>query len=256
MLFSRFLRRGRSDSRSTAGFPAEWRTIVESRVRQWRYLTPDERTRGEAITLDLIADKDWEAAHGFDLTDEMIVTIAAQAALLILELPADSYRDVRTILVHPSYMMLEGEHSMAGGVVSSERTAIDGQAVFGGPVVVSWDAARYEARHPGRGANVVFHEFAHKLDMLDGTIDGTPSIVGDEARERWVEVCTRVFHAVEIGHGGHALRAYAGVNAGEFFAVATEVFFDNPHDLRHEHPDLYDCLRDFYRQDPASRVPA
>jgi Mlc titration factor MtfA (ptsG expression regulator) len=257
MLIPRFFRsRRRSSDPSGSGFPEAWRTIIEGRVRQWVYLSADERTRLEALALDLIADKDWEAAQGFELTDEIIVTIAAQAALLTLELPGDSYRNVGTILVHPSHMMLEGEHSAAPGVMSNSRTAIDGQAVYGGPVVIAWDTARYEARHPGRGANVVFHEFAHKLDMLDGTVDGTPPLGDPAALERWIEVCTRIFRAVEIGEGGHALRAYAGVNAGEFFAVSTEVFFDNPHDLRHEHPDLYDCLRDFYRQDPAARLPA
>ncbi|CAB4733223.1 unannotated protein [freshwater metagenome] len=238
----------------TGGFPAAWRSIVEQRVRMFAWLDADEQQRLEAIALDLIADKDWEAAHGFELTDEIIVTIAAQAALLVLELPADAYRNVSTILVQPSAVRLERAHRTPQGLMSDDRMLVDGQAFFGGPVMIAWEAARFEARHPGRGTNVVLHEFAHKLDMLDGTLDGTPPLADQAQRERWIEVCTHVYRAVEIGEGGEALRSYAGIDAAEFFAVATEVFFDRPHLLRDEHPDLYECLHDFYGQDPATRT--
>jgi Mlc titration factor MtfA (ptsG expression regulator) len=100
----------------------------------------------------------------------------------------------------------------------------------------------------------VFHEFAHKLDMLDGTVDGTPPLATREQLTRWVEVCTRVYEQVVVGEAGRTLRSYAGVNPGEFFAVATETFFDDPLGLRAEHPDLYGVLADFYRQDPAKRL--
>ncbi|MSX85961.1 MAG: hypothetical protein F2754_01075, partial [Actinobacteria bacterium] len=207
----------------TGGFPAAWRSIVEQRVRMFAWLDADEQQRLEAIALDLIADKDWEAAHGFELTDEIIVTIAAQAALLVLELPADAYRNVSTILVQPSAVRLERAHRTPQGLMSDDRMLVDGQAFFGGPVMIAWEAARFEARHPGRGTNVVLHEFAHKLDMLDGTLDGTPPLADQAQRERWIEVCTHVYRAVEIGEGGEALRSYAGIDAAEFFAVATEV---------------------------------
>lgn len=255
------LRRRRSVDRADGGsdpggLPPAWRSIVEQRVRMFSWLDADEQQRLEAIALDLIADKDWEAAHGFELTDEIIVTIAAQAALLVLELPADSFRNVGTILVQPSAVRLERAHRTSNGMVSDDRMLVDGQAFFGGPVMIAWEAARFEARHPGRGTNVVLHEFAHKLDMLDGTLDGTPPLADQAQRDRWIEVCTRVYRAVEIGEGGEALRSYAGIDAAEFFAVATEVFFDRPHLLREEHPDLYECLRDFYGQDPATRAEA
>ena len=242
---------GSASTEHSGGFPPAWRAIVEQRVQMWSWLDRDEQQRLEAIALDLIADKDWEAAHGFALTEDIIVTIAAQAALLVLELPADSFRDVKTILVQPAAVRLERAHRTSQGMMSDDRMLIDGQAFFGGPVMIAWEAARFEARHPGRGTNVVLHEFAHKLDMLDGTLDGTPPLADQGQRERWIEVCTRIYRAVEIGEGGEALRSYAGIDAAEFFAVATETFFDRPNLLREEHPDLYECLRDFYRQDPA-----
>lgn len=249
-----FTRRGRERrARLDAGFTDEWRALCARRFRWWRALTDDERTRVEARALALVVGADWEAANGFEVTDEMIVTVAVQAALLILELPEDSYRDVRSVILHPSTVVLEGEHSQVDGLVSDDPMPVEGQAEYHGPVLLAWDEVLDEARHPGEGHNVVFHEFAHKLDMLDGTVDGTPPLDTDEQARRWVEVCTRIYTEVAEGRGGHVLSEYAGVNAGEFFAVATEAFFDDPHGLRHEHPDLYEVLGGYYRQDPAVR---
>jgi Mlc titration factor MtfA (ptsG expression regulator) len=139
--------------------------------------------------------------------------------------------------------------------MTDEPMSIIGQAHGRrGPVIVAWDAARAGARHPERGHNVVFHEFAHKLDMLDNMIDGTPPLPDQATRRRWIEVCTAEFQLVRAGLGGHLLWSYAGVNPGEFFAVATEVFFGRPLELRIEKPALYEVLADFYRQDPAARL--
>ena len=119
-------------------------------------------------------------------------------------------------------------------------------------MIIAWDAARADARHPERGHNVVFHEFAHKLDMLDDLVDGTPPLAPD-ARERWIEVCTAEYELLRSGTDDSLLSDYAAVDPGEFFAVVTEVFFDLPGELRAAKPDLYSVLRDFYRQDPAQR---
>ncbi len=100
----------------------------------------------------------------------------------------------------------------------------------------------------------MYHEFAHKLDMDDGTVDGTPVLASPEERQRWIDVCTAVYDDLQEGRAGAVLDPYAGVNPGEFFAVATEAFFDQPLELEHHHPDLYDVLRSFYRQDPAARA--
>ena len=137
--------------------------------------------------------------------------------------------------------------------MSDADLAIVGQTTFDGPVFIAWDAAREGARHPERGHNVVYHEFAHKLDMDDGTVDGTP-VLDPAARPRWIEVCTAVYQQVRDGRAGPLLDDYAGVNPGEFFAVATEVFFDRPLELARAYPDLYDVLQAFYRQDPAARA--
>jgi Mlc titration factor MtfA (ptsG expression regulator) len=122
-----------------------------------------------------------------------------------------------------------------------------------GPVLLAWDEARAAAAHLGRGENVVLHELAHKLDMLDGMVDGTPPMPRDDL-SRWVEVCTDAFEALRAGVDRPPLRPYGATNPGEFFAVATEAFFDIPTALRADEPALYEVLQSFYAQDPAERA--
>lgn len=224
-------------------------------MAHWALLDDRERALLEAITVHLLDRKRWEAANGFALTETMRVLIAAQASLLGLGLGIDCYRNVKTVLVHPTTQVLRGQRrGPISGVVTDAPMPILGQTKFAGPVSIAWDEASANARHPERGHNVVYHEFAHKLDLLDGTIDGTPPLETTEQMQRWIEVCTREYDALRAGRGGHLLRDYAAVNTGEFFAVATEVFFDLPVRMRAEKADLYEVLADFYRQDPAERA--
>ncbi|UDY34767.1 M90 family metallopeptidase [Dermatobacter hominis] len=234
-----------------AGFTDAWRDLCDARLDWWRELSDDELQRLEAVALGLVAEADWEPANGFTITEEMQVLIAAQAALLTVNLPyEDPYRDVHAIIVHPTTAIMHGEHSQVDGVYSDDPTPILGQAEMHGPVLVAWDEVEDDVAHHGDGRNVVYHEFAHKLDMLDGVTDGTPPMAAELAG-RWVPVCTEVYEAVVEGRGGEVLDDYAGVNPAEFFAVATEAFFDDGIGLQAEHPDLYGCFRDFYGQDPA-----
>ncbi len=244
--------RWRRDDRS---LPESWRDLTAATVAHWAVLDDGERDRLGDLMAQVV-ERRWEAANGFALTDEIRVVIAAQAALLVLGLDIDCYRDVTAIIVHPTTVTLRGERAgPARGVVTDEPLPIVGQAQSRrGPVVIAWDAARAGARHPERGYNVVLHEFAHKLDMLDGTVDGTPPLPDRAARQRWIDVCTAEYDLLRAGEGGTVLRAYAGVNPGEFFAVATEVFFDRPVQLLAEKSALYEVLSAFYRQDPAARA--
>jgi hypothetical protein len=243
--------------RRRAGLPAGWERVVASALSHWALLSDGERIRLEEFMELLLRHKRWEAAAGFALNDEIRIVIAAHAALLILGLDFDYYRDVQSIIVHPTTMTLIGVRAgPAQGVVTDSPLPILGQANDRrGPVIIAWDAARANARHPERGHNVVFHEFAHKLDMLDDLIDGTPPLPDAEARQRWHEVCSAEYELLRSGMGDDLLRDYAAVNPGEFFAVATEVFFDLPGEMRARKPPLYSVLRDFYRQDPAQRQP-
>ncbi|MDO9175003.1 MAG: zinc-dependent peptidase, partial [Actinomycetota bacterium] len=182
--------RARRRQAEPAEFPAEWRIVLRRRWPLWSQLSSAERDRLEQLTLVLLDQFSFEASNEFELTDEMRVLVAAQAALLVLELGVDAYRKVRTVIVHPATMVVKGaRRTGSGGLMTDAPTRIDGQAHYRGPILLAWDSVVYDARHPLRGLNVVFHEFAHQLDMLDGVVDGTPPM-DDGARERWTEVCT------------------------------------------------------------------
>jgi Mlc titration factor MtfA (ptsG expression regulator) len=238
------------------GLPDDWAAIVQRRIAVWATLDADERDVLEATSDWLLRHKHWEAAQGFELTDEITVTIAAQAALLILGLTVDEYRDVSAIIVHPTTMRSRGVSAgPVPGTVVDEVVSLLGQAHDGrGPVLLAWDEVRRAARHPGRGENVVFHEFAHKLDMLDHMVDGTPPLENRHDLQRWVAVCTEAYEALRAGVERPPLRDYGATNPAEFFAVATEVFFDLPVELDQSEPALYEVLRDYFNQDPAARA--
>jgi hypothetical protein len=236
-------------------FPEDWRAFMSAAVAQWPYLDEDEREQLEDDARYLIVEKNWEAARGFELTDEIRVMIAAQAGLLVLGLEDhDPYRNVGAIIVHATTVTLHGERAGPAGTVSSGPFPVLGLTQHDGPVVIAWDEALANARHPERGHNVVYHEFAHKLDMLDGLVDGTPPLHSREALEQWVDVCTREYELLRHGENDPILDSYGAVSPGEFFAVVTEVFFDTPVELEAVKPELYGILRDYYRQDPAARV--
>jgi len=247
-----FLRRFRRPVADPA--PSDLATEAASRVAAWSWLDDAGRAQLVADTDSLLRSLRWEAAVPLELTDEMRSTIAAHAALLTLELGLECYRNVSSVIVHASTFEQRGEHAIGGGLVSDGPVDLLGQAHLHGPVLIAWDTARDQARHPERGHNVVFHEFAHHLDMLDGWVDGTPPLPNDAARRRWVEVCTGAYERLRSGDtAGGVLDGYGAVDPGEFFAVATEVFFARPTALANALADLYEVLADFYLQDPAHR---
>ena len=172
-----FWRRSHGRAAPDEPFPEAWRSRLAERWPTFGTLDDDERTRLEHSTMQFLADVRFEAANGFEVTDEMRVLVAAQAALLVLELPGRPYRKVSSVIVHPRTVVLQGARRVGdGGLVADDPYPISGQAHPGGPVVLAWSTLAYEARHPRRAQNVVYHEFAHQLDMIDGTTDGTPPI--------------------------------------------------------------------------------
>jgi Mlc titration factor MtfA (ptsG expression regulator) len=238
------------------GLPDGWRVIVEQHVAIWNALDDDERFVVEEIGDWLLRHKHWEAAGGFALTDEIRVTIAAQAAFMVLGLGIDGYREVSAIIVYPTAMQSRGVYAgpVRGTVIDGAHPVVGEAHGNRGPVLIAWDEAREAARNPGRGNNVVFHEFAHKIDMLDHIVDGTPPLENRGDVARWVAVCTEVFDALRDGVERWPLQPYGATNPAEFFAVATEAFFDVPLHLEHHEPSLYEVLRDFFNQDPAARL--
>jgi len=246
----------RRPRRPRPGLPAGWEHILEQRSAQWRLLDADERRRLGELADWLLVHKRWEAARDFELTDEVRTVVSAHASLLVLGLGEAWYDGIGAVVVRSGSMTQpSGRSGPIRGTVNGSPQWIDGETHHDdGPLMVSWRAARREAMQLRLGRDVVLHEFAHKLDMRDGTTDGTPILDDDAARTRWVEVCTSHFEAVREGTAGRLLRPYAGTNVGEFFAVTTETFFTRPIDLADQKSDLYSVFADFYRQDPATRL--
>ena len=239
--------------RRARALPADAERIFARHVDEWAYLDPAEREQLTAATEELLATKKWEAASGFPLTDEMCAVIAAQGALMSLGLGVEVFSGVGAIVVHPTTITsVATRPGPVGGLLTDEPVYLHGEAHHFGPVLLAWDAVRRDTRRFGHGFNVVIHELTHKLDMLDGLIDGTPPLPDDQ-RRRWVEVCSREYRALQDGADDPVLRDYAATDTGEFFAVAAEVFFGRPTALAAAKPQLYAVLRDYFKSDPAAR---
>ncbi len=217
-------------------------------------LSPELRMHLETLVAQFIAETNWEGRGGLQVTDEMKVTVAAQACRLILGLEGTQYQWVRSIYLFPSTYSVAEMTVDGGGAPEEKRSHRHGEAWMRGPVVLSWNATKLGVANPDDGSNVVYHEFAHKLDMLDGYADGTPSLEGDVAYEAWVRIVGQEYRQlVQDAERGKKtlLSKYGATNTAEFFAVATEEFFERPDRLSDRHEELYWCLCRFYNQDPA-----
>lgn len=234
-----------------ATFDPTWESILSRRYAHWTTLSPSELERMRMLVARFVAETEWEAARNMDVTNEVQVVIAAQASMLLLGLEIDEYFDVSSVIVHRSTVRLSGSHRSAAGTMSDAPQHLAGQATPKGPVVLSWSAVQRGARAPEHGQNVVYHEFAHRLDMLDGVTNGTPPLGSDTRAQRWAAAFTPAYERA-VG-GESVLRSYAATNTAEFFAVSTELFFNRPHDLAAHEPDVYAELREFFGQDPRRR---
>jgi Mlc titration factor MtfA (ptsG expression regulator) len=216
----------------------------------------DEFSRGRYVAHAerLVQRINWEAARGFALTDRIVESIAALAALLVagFDPRTKPFRDVTSVIVHAGTIVThETVPGPARGVVSDAPRYLAGQAGHGrGPIVLDWRTAQHEIANPAGGTNVIYHEFAHKLDQLDGVFDGMPPLGSDEGRARWEQTMGTNYRRLRR-RGDPLVRAYAATNEVEYFAVVSELFFTVPVLLREYHRRVYDVLADFYKQDPA-----
>jgi Mlc titration factor MtfA (ptsG expression regulator) len=233
--------------------PDTWRQYLQSNIALYRRLPPDAQRKLEDGTRIILAEKEWEGVQGLTLTDEIKVTISGMASLLVLGFDDEYYSNVETILVYPNSFVVTTVRSSTRGVFGEEEMTASGQAALQGPVIVSWADVR--AGIASGGQNVVLHEFAHKIDMRDGSADGAPYLENAAQIETWSRVMSAEYQALvaqtQAGERG-VLNPYGATNAAEFFAVATETFFEKSQALLEVHPELYAVLRDFYHQDPAA----
>ncbi|MCZ7531899.1 MAG: zinc-dependent peptidase [Acidimicrobiia bacterium] len=237
-------------NRRQVDFPEQWRKVLGERLRWWPLGDAELQRNLEQTVIGFLSSKSFESARGLDLTEDIKVTIAAQASLLVLGIGLDEYRDVTTIIVYPSTAVRSSKRRLEGGIESQGPTALSGESMLHGPVMVTWDSALKATRHPERGHNVVFHEFAHKLDMADGVTDGVPRLQDREAHRDWMRVMKGALADLREGRPRY-IDSYGAVGLAELFAVLTEAFFTVPAELKIQEPEIYALLSSFYRLDPA-----
>lgn len=247
-------RRRQRRRRAQAPFPASWTVLLEARLPLYGLLPTRLRPQLHALIRNFIAEKQFVGCAGLQVDDEMRLSIAAQAGLLLLNRDTDLYPEVQSILVYPDQFFAEHRVRDAAGVLSEERRLLSGESWEQGKVIVSWRDVSEGAAYADDGYNVVLHEFAHALDHEAGDANGMPVLHADMDSRRWQQVFSAAYDRLcaQVDAGGHpVIDPYGAESPAEFFAVATETFFELPQALHHSEPALYEQLRDYYRVDPA-----
>ena len=254
-MFGRSKQRRRTQLR-TQTVPDHWRGIIARNVSFFARLSAQDQTELLGHLQVFLAEKLFEGCAGLALTDEIRVTIAAQACLLLLHRTTDYFPMLETILVYPSTYVVDDNRPLEGSIWQegpSRRLGETGRRM--GTMVLAWDAAQYGGVDPSDGKNVVLHEFAHQLDFENHATDGTPALETRQQQLEWAQVMRTEFASLRAADETGIptlLDTYGATNPAEFFAVATEAFFEQPYALRTQHPKLYAELRGFYEQDPVT----
>jgi MtfA peptidase len=219
-----------------SAFPEDWRAHLHTDVPFYRDFDAATRARFEDKLKVLVLTKHFAGAGGFVVDERAKVVVAAAAARLVMNLPGQYYQRLSDIVIYPAEYRHPGRD--AGEVIF-------GEAHQHGTVVLSWAAVLGGLQNPDDGHDTASHEFAHVLDAADGRFDGTPVLDRFAAYAPWARVMSKEFVRLR-GKKRHVLRGYGGTNEAEFFAVATEAFFEKPRQLERKHPELYQALRDYY----------
>ena len=233
-------------------FPPEWRRILRERVPAYHRLPAPLQRELRGHMQVFLAEKEFVGCRGQEITDEVRVTIAAQACLLILNRATGYFPRLLQVLVYPGAFLVERLRAEPSGVLQEHRQALSGESWTHGQVILSWEDAVEGAAIPDDGRNVVIHEFAHQLDQQKGFANGAPT--GDRSRQ-WSDVLAREFGQLQADAAMQVptlLSHYGATDPAEFFAVASETFFEQPRELAARHPALYAELARLYRVDPAA----
>ncbi len=245
--------------------PAVWQDWLLTNVWQYSYLDARRRSQVERFVCILFHEKRWEGGRDFSVTDEMRVTIAGQAALATLGFEKPYYFEkLRTIIVYEntfSGRVASGDSLLLGELSPAVQdfSARTGEAWQGGPIILSWNSVLQEGQNERLGRNVVLHEFAHHMDGLDGDTNGAPPFTDFEFEKKWYRVSNHEYQQLlEFARRGEPtlLNHYGATNQAEFFAVATECFFTQPHAMANKHTNLFRVLTRLFGQDPCEWLSA
>jgi len=235
-----------------APLPHDWQQILERNVPLYRRLPDKLKKRLHGHIQIFLNDKQFYGFQGLVITDEVRVTIAGNACILLLGLPHPEYANFSSVFVYPSTFIAEQE-SYDGVLASTEQEARLGESWHRGPVVLAWDSVLHGTRDIRDGHNVVLHEFAHKLDDADGSVDGAPILAQRSQFTSWARVMQREYEQLRRHADAGAqtvLDHYGATNPAEFFAVLTETFYEQPRQLKEHHPELYQEMQTCFGVDP------
>jgi hypothetical protein len=236
----------------------QWRAIVEQRMAPYRQLTPDQRQRLQEQMQVFLAEKQYLGCNELAVSEEMRVTIAAIASLLLLHDQGHYFLKLKTILLYPSAYWVTETVPTDRYIHQERRVSRLGESWSRDQLVLAWDQVDYDSHHWQDGRNVVLHEFAHQLDQAEGSANGVPRLPKEIDPDHWSRVMTAAYNdltaAVEKNRRTR-LNRYGATNPAEFFSVATETFFEQPQKLQRHYPELFELLRCYYQVNPASWKP-
>ena len=251
----------RRNQLKAAVFPVSWRRIVAEYCLFYSRLPEADQRELEGHIQVFLAEKQFEGCGGFVVREEHRVCVAAEACLLLLHRDTDYYPRLKTILIYPGMYRAQATRHVGAGVMEDTLEQRAGESWPDGAVVLAWEEVSRGLAAPESGYNVTLHEFAHQLDYEDGGYaDGVPLLGGRSMSERkrrhaeWSRVMRSEYEQLRarVARGEHGLlRGYGATSPAEFFAVTTECFFSQPRELQRQHPELYEQMSWYYRQDPA-----
>jgi len=225
---------------------------VTSKIPLVATRTNKEKARLRLLSTLFLHQKSFTGAHGFEVTLDMGITIAAQACLEILYLGLNAFDGWIEIIIYPSAFLVKRNITDDNGIVHAQTNGLSGESWGRGPVILSWQDVEHDSYNLHQGHNIVIHEFAHKLDMLSGRADGQPPLTNDMSLQEWSNTLGEAHAKLisQIEHHQHSyINSYAATNPAEFFAVSCEYFFTAPHILEKHSPAVYLQLKSYFRQD-------
>jgi len=252
----RYYRRKQFDNQP---FPDVWNAVLHKNIPIYSNLPDALQMQLQRLVKVFIRDKKFYGCDGLIITDEIRLTIAGEACLLILNRPTNDFYQLYHILVYPSSFIASREERGSDGVVSKKDTGLLGESWSQGKVILSWDDVIKGAKDFSDGHNVVLHEFAHQLDQESGSTNGAPLLGAASSYQQWACVLSEEYQRLQSGAlmakiSGGVIDQYGATNPAEFFAVVTETFFERPVQLKNKHPELFEEMKTFYAVDPSDWV--